>query len=247
MSGPDVPALTALLHGAASLHAWTPDVAAKLLDATLDVCYNSRVFGFRIVLPAEHVELQRSGVYAGADIDHRDGFIHMSPLGEVAETAKLYFGGVDELVVLVVLLPALGDAVQWDHVPSRDCHFPHVYPVKGEAGKDGEPAKPVIPLSAVCHAYTVSRDPESKEWRLPALFTAPAPAGAADTGADAGAAPGAGAGAGAGVETAAAAGADTTTAASATAAPDRDEEAFDVDGDGIPRDVRVYRKQEYCE
>src|SRR5688572_28275961 len=69
---------------------------------------------------------ERNGVFRGAAIDERDGFIHLSTAGQVRETAARHFSGVPELLLIAVDAGALGAALRWE--PSRGGDlFPHLY------------------------------------------------------------------------------------------------------------------------
>jgi uncharacterized protein (DUF952 family) len=82
-------------------------------------------------------EAERSGVFRGADVDVRDGFIHFSTAGQVRETAAKHFAGETDLMLIAVDAAALGDALKWE-VSRGGALFPHLY---------GE-----LPLSAVAWA-----------------------------------------------------------------------------------------------
>jgi uncharacterized protein (DUF952 family) len=67
-----------------------------------------------------------SGVFTGAGIDLKDGFIHLSTGAQARRTAQLYFAGQDNLVLVAVDEASLGDALKYE--PSRDGDlFPHLY------------------------------------------------------------------------------------------------------------------------
>lgn len=67
-----------------------------------------------------------SGVFAGAGIDLKDGFIHLSTGAQARRTAQLYFGGQNNLVLVAADGARLGDALKYE--PSRDGDlFPHLY------------------------------------------------------------------------------------------------------------------------
>jgi uncharacterized protein (DUF952 family) len=71
-------------------------------------------------------EAERAGVFAGAPVDHADGYIHFSTAGQVAETAARHFAGQADLVLVAVDAAALGTALR--HEPSRGGSlFPHLY------------------------------------------------------------------------------------------------------------------------
>ena len=81
---------------------------------------------FKIADAAEFADAQNEGIYAGAPIDLKDGFIHLSTAGQVAETLKLHFKGRHDLVLAAVRTADLGEALKWE--PSRGgALFPHLY------------------------------------------------------------------------------------------------------------------------
>ena len=43
-----------------------------------------------------------SGVYAGSEVDRRDGFIHFSTASQLGETARLHFAHQGDLVLVAV-------------------------------------------------------------------------------------------------------------------------------------------------
>ena len=71
-------------------------------------------------------EAERAGVFAGAPVDHADGFIHFSTAAQVAETATRHFAGRGDLLLVAVDAAALGSALRYE--PSRGGQlFPHLY------------------------------------------------------------------------------------------------------------------------
>ncbi len=69
---------------------------------------------------------ERAGRFDGALIDHRDGFIHFSSADQVAETARLHFAEMKDLLLVAVDAEALGDRLRWEK--SRGgALFPHLY------------------------------------------------------------------------------------------------------------------------
>ena len=112
----------------------------------------SRVY--KILDAAAWTEAQRRGVFEGAEIDHQDGYIHLSTAAQAAETARRHFRGRPDLVVLELEADELGDALRWE--PSRGgALFPHLYVPLDLArvravhaaplGEDGAPALPDLP------------------------------------------------------------------------------------------------------
>ena len=71
-------------------------------------------------------DAERAGVFAGAPVDHADGFIHFSTAAQVAETAARHFAGKEDLLLLAVDAAVLGPALRYE--PSRGGQlFPHLY------------------------------------------------------------------------------------------------------------------------
>lgn len=67
-----------------------------------------------------------SGVFDGAEIDHKDGYIHFSAADQVVETARKHFAGQAGLVLVAVSPDDLGDALKWE-VSRGGALFPHLY------------------------------------------------------------------------------------------------------------------------
>ncbi len=66
------------------------------------------------------------GAFLGSDDDVRDGYIHFSAPGQVAGTARKYFRGVPDLLLVAFDEATLGPALKWE--PSRGGElFPHLY------------------------------------------------------------------------------------------------------------------------
>lgn len=71
-------------------------------------------------------EAEHKGVFRGSDHDRRDGFIHFSTSGQVAETAARHFAAQHDLLLIAVDGDKLGSALKWE--PSRGgALFPHLY------------------------------------------------------------------------------------------------------------------------
>lgn len=95
------------------------------------------LFAYKLLTEAEFATWRESGLFEGSAVDVADGYIHLSSMPQVAETAARYFADVDPLMLVMVDLAALGDTVRWE--PSRGgALFPHVYgsiPANAIAGK----------------------------------------------------------------------------------------------------------------
>ncbi|HZZ88809.1 MAG TPA: DUF952 domain-containing protein [Caulobacteraceae bacterium] len=99
---------------------------------------------FKILAGAAWDEARRAGRFAGAAIDLKDGYIHLSTAAQAPETARLHFAGQAGLVLLKLDAERLGEALQWE--PSRGGDlFPHLYGVLDVAQVE---AVTPIPLGA---------------------------------------------------------------------------------------------------
>jgi len=69
---------------------------------------------------------ESEGVFRGAAVDTRDGFIHFSTAEQLAETAEKHFAGMSGLMLVAVDANCLGAQLKWE--PSRGgVLFPHLY------------------------------------------------------------------------------------------------------------------------
>lgn len=71
-------------------------------------------------------EAERAGLFCGAPVDARDGFIHFSTAAQVRETAARHFAGAGDLMLVAVDAASLGDALKWEVSRGGDL-FPHLY------------------------------------------------------------------------------------------------------------------------
>lgn len=91
---------------------------------------------YKICTVAEWREAERAGTFTGSAVDRKDGFIHFSTAVQAQETARRYFAGQQDLVLVAIDENKLGDALKWE--PSRGGDlFPHLYgPMPAEAARD---------------------------------------------------------------------------------------------------------------
>ena len=81
---------------------------------------------YKILPRAEWTAAEALGRFEGSAVDHADGYIHFSTASQAGETARRYFAGQADLVVLEVEGDGLGAALRWE--PSRGGDlFPHLY------------------------------------------------------------------------------------------------------------------------
>jgi uncharacterized protein (DUF952 family) len=69
---------------------------------------------------------ERERTYRGSAVDARDGFIHFSTAGQVAETAAKHFAGATDLMLVAVDGNVLGSALKWERSRGGEL-FPHLY------------------------------------------------------------------------------------------------------------------------
>lgn len=81
---------------------------------------------YKIFRRPEWDAFRAAGRTAGAPVDLRDGFIHLSTAGQLAGTAARHFATESDLVLVALDAGALGPALRWE--PSRGGElFPHLY------------------------------------------------------------------------------------------------------------------------
>ncbi len=81
---------------------------------------------FKILHREQWVKAQSDGVFAGAEIDRQDGFIHFSAAHQVEETANRHFAGKTDLLLVAFDPNQWGDALKWEISRGGDS-FPHLY------------------------------------------------------------------------------------------------------------------------
>ncbi|MDE2227822.1 MAG: DUF952 domain-containing protein [Alphaproteobacteria bacterium] len=81
---------------------------------------------FKIVPAALWRAAERAGIFTGASVDRRDGFIHLSSAAQVVETAARHFAGQADLLLAAFDGIALGPALQWEE-SHGGALFPHLY------------------------------------------------------------------------------------------------------------------------
>jgi uncharacterized protein (DUF952 family) len=81
---------------------------------------------YKIVPDTLWRQAKQKGVFEGAEIDLKDGYIHFSTGNQARETARLHFAGMVGLLLVAVDATLLGDALRYE--PSRGGDlFPHLY------------------------------------------------------------------------------------------------------------------------
>lgn len=81
---------------------------------------------YKIVTETLWQDARKAGVFRGAAIDLKDGFIHFSTAEQARQTAALHFAGQSGLLLVAVDGGKLGDKLVFE--PSRGGDlFPHLY------------------------------------------------------------------------------------------------------------------------
>jgi uncharacterized protein (DUF952 family) len=95
---------------------------------------------YKLVPRADWRAAQAEGVFLGAPVDLDDGFIHFSTGLQAQETARRYFAGLADVLVVAFEAESLGPGLKWE--PSRGGDlFPHLYaPLDPALALDERPA-----------------------------------------------------------------------------------------------------------
>jgi len=81
---------------------------------------------YKIIGAKDWAEAQRTGLVPAADVDRRDGYVHLSAEDQVLETARLYFAGRNDLVAVAFDAEGFGEALKWE-ASRGGALFPHLY------------------------------------------------------------------------------------------------------------------------
>ena len=109
---------------------------------------------YRIAALADWQHAQQTGFFASADLA-AEGFIHSSEAHQIIETARRYYAGRADLVLMEwdeAALAAAGVRVEREWVASRQQHFAHVFGP--------------VPLAAVRRVWPFGND-ETTGFQLP--------------------------------------------------------------------------------
>jgi uncharacterized protein (DUF952 family) len=83
---------------------------------------------YKICPRAEWEAAVARGVYAGSEVDRRDGFIHFSTAAQVDETLRRHFARQSDLVLVAVDPASLGAELRFE-ASRGGALFPHLYGV----------------------------------------------------------------------------------------------------------------------
>jgi uncharacterized protein (DUF952 family) len=81
---------------------------------------------YKICERAQWRGAEAAGQFRGSTVDERDGFIHFSTAGQLAETASKHFAKASDLMLVAVDSAALGAELKWEHSRGGDL-FPRLY------------------------------------------------------------------------------------------------------------------------
>lgn len=81
---------------------------------------------YRLILPEQWKQAVRNGFFEGAATDRADGFIHLSTARQVIQTARRWFSGTPELVLLRLDRDRLAGTVRLEE-SSHGGLYPHLY------------------------------------------------------------------------------------------------------------------------
>jgi uncharacterized protein (DUF952 family) len=95
---------------------------------------------YKIVSEALWSQAMAAGVFKGAEIDLKDGYIHLSSESQVEETARLHFAGQENLLLVAFNADVFGESLKWE-ASRGGALFPHVYGTLDPAAADW--AKPL--------------------------------------------------------------------------------------------------------
>ena len=80
---------------------------------------------YKVLTQEEWDKIGENGEFLGADIDRRDGYIHLSTQEQVGETLRLHFKGQTGLILLEFEADTL-NKLQYEASRNGDL-FPHLY------------------------------------------------------------------------------------------------------------------------
>jgi uncharacterized protein (DUF952 family) len=81
---------------------------------------------YKIVSARTWQEALAQDHFAGADIDLKDGYVHFSTAGQVADTARLHFAAQADLLLVAYDEAIFGPKLKWEASRGGQL-FPHVY------------------------------------------------------------------------------------------------------------------------
>lgn len=86
----------------------------------------SHEFVYRLIEPENWNKAKVKMTLPYAEIDQRDGFLHLSTFEQMLATAERYYGHVEELIALEIPLAAITEMVRFEKASNGEA-FPHLY------------------------------------------------------------------------------------------------------------------------
>ena len=84
-------------------------------------------FVYRLASSEEWFVTQETGVAPGREIDHADGYMHLSTRDQALETADIHFADAEDLLALEIPFAPLASQIRFELAPKRGEEFPHLY------------------------------------------------------------------------------------------------------------------------
>ena len=127
---------------------------------------------YKIVTRAEWEAAKATGVYRGSEHDRRDGFIHFSTAAQLEETARKYFTGVPDLILLAVdvavllerITPHPASLLPGERPLRREGQDEQGIPLRWEPSRGGELFPHLygrLPVTAVSCAVAIPLGPDA--------------------------------------------------------------------------------------
>lgn len=82
---------------------------------------------YRLATREEWFIARETGVVPARDIDHKDGYMHLSTRAQTLVTANIHFADTDDLLALEIPLGPIAALVRFELAPKRGEEFPHLY------------------------------------------------------------------------------------------------------------------------
>ena len=68
-----------------------------------------------------------AGAVPWSDLDHADGFMHLSGPDQFLETANLHYTAHHRVLALIISVAPIAANLKWELAPKRGVKFPHLY------------------------------------------------------------------------------------------------------------------------
>lgn len=82
---------------------------------------------YKLVPAAVWARALETGHVEPAEIDRKDGYVHLSTAAQTLETARLYFAETPDVLALEIDPSRLDGEIRYELAPKRGEAFPHLY------------------------------------------------------------------------------------------------------------------------